>query len=189
MIRSLAIGPEHGDLTVLTDAAGRGRRLAHRLTLEPEVWSVRVHFEQEEPTLGELCISTQSLRVVASGGGVTPLTSIDKGAIHHTMMSQLQAKDHAEIVYTARTIERSDAGYTLQGPLRIAGSTQPVSVEVTVEDEAEDYHLSTTCTLKQTDFGIRPYSAMLGSIRMADEVVVAWQVVVPKIEVAVAETD
>jgi len=30
---------------------------------------------------------------------------------------------------------------------------------------------------------------MLGSIRMADEVVVAWQVVVPKIEVAVAETD
>ena len=46
----------------------------------------------------------------------------------------------------------------------------PITVELTA---AEDGRLTGTATVKQSDWGMKPYSALFGALKVADEVEVA----------------
>jgi polyisoprenoid-binding protein YceI len=55
---------------------------------------------------------------------------------------------------------------TVAGDLTIRGETQPVTVSAEITDDR--VHGSATVT--QTRWGIKPYSAFLGALKIADEV-------------------
>jgi polyisoprenoid-binding protein YceI len=57
---------------------------------------------------------------------------------------------------------------TVTGDLTIRGTTRPTNLAVTVC--ADDQAVIVSATVIQTQFGIKPYWAMLGALKITDEV-------------------
>jgi polyisoprenoid-binding protein YceI len=58
---------------------------------------------------------------------------------------------------------------SVTGELELGGQRGPVAFELTERDG----RLTGEATVKQTTFGIKPYSALFGALKVADEVRVA----------------
>jgi polyisoprenoid-binding protein YceI len=61
-----------------------------------------------------------------------------------------------------------DDGFDARGALALAGRTRDVAIAV----QREGARLVAEVTLRQQDFGIAPYRAMLGALRVEAELVV-----------------
>lgn len=66
----------------------------------------------------------------------------------------------------------ADALHVL-GSLTIAGVTRPIEAQVRLDRHDGRVRAECRVPVRQTDFGVRPYSAMLGQLKVADEVLVA----------------
>ncbi len=58
----------------------------------------------------------------------------------------------------------------MQGQLDLGGKQAPVTFDLAL---ADDGRVTGSTTVKQTDFGMKPYSALFGALKVADEVTVA----------------
>ena len=58
----------------------------------------------------------------------------------------------------------------------MAGSSHRVEIELSVSSKGE---VSGGATLRQTDWGIKPYSALFGALKVADEVEVVVEARLP----------
>ena len=56
---------------------------------------------------------------------------------------------------------------SVRGELTLVGEARPIAFDLTV---GEDGKLSGSAVVKQTDWGITPYSALFGTLQLADEV-------------------
>ena len=56
---------------------------------------------------------------------------------------------------------------SVHGELTLAGNSGPIAFELTV---GADGKLTASTMLKQTDWGIKPYSTLFGALKVADEV-------------------
>jgi polyisoprenoid-binding protein YceI len=79
----------------------------------------------------------------------------------------LQVKRFPTVTFTAADVAPTSSGYRLTGTLEIHGTRREHVVDVTVTD-----NVSCRSQVRQTDFGITPYSLMMGSLRVADAVTV-----------------
>jgi polyisoprenoid-binding protein YceI len=163
------IGPEHGRLVLHTTRQGLAAQAGHDLTIEVTRWSGEV-LVADDPAASAVTVTveTGSLRVVAGTGGITPLSERDKREIAHTARGLLDA-DHqpeARFASTATTRAGQDDG-TIDGTLTLHGTQRPVHLEVTRLD-GDRYRA--TATVVQSEFGIKPYTALFGAIRLADPV-------------------
>ncbi|MEE4024592.1 hypothetical protein V1Y59_16015 [Gordonia sp. PKS22-38] len=52
-------------------------------------------------------------------------------------------------------------------------------LDLRVVDTADGHEVATETTIRQTDFDIKPFSLMMGTLKVVDEVVVAITVRVP----------
>jgi polyisoprenoid-binding protein YceI len=78
--------------------------------------------------------------------------------------------------------------YRLNGDFTLHGKTRPLSVIVEVEQARGWLHLRGSFTLKQSSFGIKPYSKAFGAIGVADDLQVFGDVyVAPTQRVAISE--
>jgi len=55
----------------------------------------------------------------------------------------------------------------VDGELELLGSRQPLAFELSANASG---HLTGSARIKQTDFGIKPYSALFGTLKVVDEV-------------------
>ena len=55
----------------------------------------------------------------------------------------------------------------MQGELTLVGKTRPIAFDLAVGDDGK---LSGSAVVKQTDWGITPYSTLFGALKVADEV-------------------
>ena len=55
----------------------------------------------------------------------------------------------------------------VEGELDLAGATRPVAFDLTAGDDGRLYG---SARIKQTDWGIKPYSALFGTLKVVDEV-------------------
>ena len=60
------------------------------------------------------------------------------------------------------------------GHLEIQKQKQNISHQISVQSQANQVHISATFTLKPSQWGIAPYKALLGAIRLQDKVVLQW---------------
>jgi polyisoprenoid-binding protein YceI len=79
---------------------------------------------------------------------------------------------------TFRSTRVVPAGHGLHavGDLTLLGHTHPLAFDVTL---AGDGTLSAAAVIKQTDFGMKPYSALFGALKVADEVRVSLSAKLP----------
>ena len=163
-----------GELHILTGVAGRAARMGHRLNIAMTSWQASLRWAGDEPARAELTVDVDSIDVLGGEGGLTPLSGPEKGVCRSNALKSLDAKKFPQIRFTADQIAKTANGYRLDGAVEIHGTSRPQSVDLTVVDTGYALDLSARVPVTQTDFGVKPFSLMMGSLKVADEVTIAF---------------
>lgn len=176
----MTIGPEHGSLTLHTGVEGRAAKAGHALTISMNEWSGTVTLDGAEPTAVSFRTPLSSLKVVSGEGGVKPLTDKDRRTIESSALDTLSANKHPEVTFESRSIRSRDGGYDIEGELKVAGSTATVTAALDVQHDGGTAKVETTVPIVQTALGIKPYTGLMGGLRVRDRVDVHLSVTVPE---------
>lgn len=163
------LGPEHGGLVLRTSRDGFGARAGHDLVIEVTRWSGELTVSDEQTPAGlEVRADLHSLTVREGTGGVKPLTDRDRREIAVTARKVLGADRHPEATFTASGIKPDGSnGWLIDGTLTLGGSTRPVQLRAS---ETEPGRYRAVGSVTQSEFGIKPYTAFLGALKVRDEV-------------------
>ena len=163
-----------GELLVKTGVSGRAARMGHRLTIAMDSWRAEVTWAAGEPTEVDLTTEVDSLRVVRGDGGVKGLSGPEKTIVRSNAMKALEVERFPQIRFRANDIAQTGDGYRLTGTLQIHGTTRERTVDVRVEDLDDGWRISGDAEVRQTEFGVKPYSILMGSVKIADTVTVSF---------------
>jgi polyisoprenoid-binding protein YceI len=168
------IGPDTGGrVTLRTGRDGFGAMVGHDLVLEATRWRGTVDVDPDEPGRSqvEVTVEAGSLEVVRGEGGIKPLTDKDRNDIRRTIREQLlRTARYPDIVFRSTETAGTDRALCIRGDLTVAGQTRPVTLAVSVREEAGALVATATTTIVQTAFRIKPYSALMGALRVRDSV-------------------
>jgi polyisoprenoid-binding protein YceI len=180
-------GMAEGRITLRTFRDGLAAQAGHDLTIEAARWSAElVVAEDLTPASLTVTVDLNSLVVREGTGGLKPLTDRDRREIGVTARKVLKADRFPEAVFTAAEFKpapdttdgsvatpATDSAGTVRGTLKLAGQSGPLELRVR---PAGSSRYEATTTIRQTDFGIKPYSGFLGALKVRDTVDVAVEV-------------
>ena len=163
------LGPEHGRLLLRTSRDGFGARAGHDLVIELTRWSAELTVSDDITPAGlDVTVDLHSLAVREGTGGVKPLTDRDRREIAVTARKVLSADRHPQATYSAGTIEPAGPGrWLIDGTFTLGGRSRPLRLQAT-EDGPGRYRAAGAVV--QSDFGIKPYTAFMGALRVRDTV-------------------
>ena len=163
----------HGQLLVTTGVEGPAAKMGHRLRLAFP-WRATVRFADDAPVSVELIADVADLEVLGGEGGVKGLSGPERAIAASNATKTLDAKKHPHIMFRADEIAGTAEGYRLTGTLHIHGTERPQVVDLTAEGLGTAWRLSCEAVVRHSDFGVKPYSMMLGALKVADEVEVSF---------------
>jgi polyisoprenoid-binding protein YceI len=169
-----------GELLIHTGVTGRAARMGHRLTIAMTRWQATVAWADAAPVTGELVVDVDSFEVLRGEGGVKGLSGPEKALVKSNALKSLDARRFPEIRFAADSIGKTDDGYRLAGNLHIRGKSRKHVIDLGAEDLGDSWRMSVESTVRQTDFGVKPYSLLMGSVQVADAVSVSFTAVHPK---------
>ena len=165
-----SLGPRSGVLSIRTTRQGAASKAGHDLQLEVGSWEAELRLaEPLEQSAMTLAADSRSLRVIDGSGGIKSLTGDDKENIQQTINDEV-LKGCAIEFRSDEVRGAGGAGLSVQGQLDLGGKQAPVTFDLALGD---DGRLTGSTTVKQTAFGMKPYSALFGALKVADEVTVA----------------
>jgi len=154
---------------VFTFKDGLLSKIAHDLKVRVTRFSVDV-----TPTSVRAQLDLQSLRVVTAmkDGQENPaaLSDSDKTKIADQIVKDvLHSTEHPSAVFSSRSVtRRNDGGYSIDGDLTLHG----VSKALHAETQLEAGRQVASIELHQPDYGITPYKAMMGTLKVKPDVIV-----------------
>jgi polyisoprenoid-binding protein YceI len=157
------LGPENGELLVHTRRQGAAAKAGHDLVMVVTQWTATLNVGDESSLT--VSADSSSLRVRQGSGGVKPLGEGDKENIRQTIDDEVLKRTSIE--FRSGEVESSGDRMYVRGDLELMGRTRPLGFEL--ELTAGD-RLSGRATVTQSDFGIKPYTALFGALKVADEV-------------------
>jgi polyisoprenoid-binding protein YceI len=163
-------GTENGRITLRTSRDGLAAGAGHDLTIDAVQWSGELVLDDDlAPVSLTARIDLGALVVRAGSGGLKPLTDRDKREIAVTSRKVLSADRYPEATFTATSFEPGPDGTSgvITGTLSLAGQSRPQRLQVS--QTAPGQYKATT-TVRQRDYGIKPYSGFLGALKVADAV-------------------
>ena len=166
----MKIGPEDGSLSLHTGVAGSAARMGHSLIIVVDDWSATVALARGTPRSVRLIADLTSLRVESGSGGIKPLNESDRETIRANALGALHADQHPQVTFESSLIRAQGAGLEVEGTLTVAGNSRPLAATVELDRSDGQVHVLCSVGLIQSEFGVTPYSAMLGQLRVADEV-------------------
>ena len=161
-------GPENGALWVMTTRTGAAAKAGHDLLIHVTAWHATLEVG-EEPAQTSIVFDADatSLRVREGTGGMQALDDDDKESIQETIDDDVLKRQGIEFRSTAVETAADGSRITVQGELTLVGSVRPIAFDLTFGDDGK---LRGSAVVKQTDWGITPYSALFGALQVADEV-------------------
>jgi polyisoprenoid-binding protein YceI len=169
------IGPRDGDLLVQTYREGVAQKVGHDLILEVRDWKATVEVgDHGLPSSVVLEADPRSLHVRRGLRGAKPLTDSDRASIRENIARRVLREP--PIRFRSDSIDASATNLTVSGELTVAGARRPASFAVAV---GGDGRLRGTLPVRQSDWGITPYRALMGALRVRDTVEVVIDVAVP----------
>ena len=170
-----SVGPDSGSCRVHTYREGKAAKVGHDLIIEVGQWNASVEVgEDGMPKSVSLEADPRSLKVLEGHGGVKPLTDSDRNEVRSNIDEKI-LRGHP-IRFTSSSVERSAGRLTVHGDLSIAGRTRPASFELRV---AEDGRVSGMLPVIQSEWGIKPYRAFMGALKVRDAVDIVLDAALP----------
>jgi len=96
---------------------------------------------------------------------------------HMLEEDQLDGAHHPEISFHASSCSGTEGPVTVTGTLEIHGVARSVSAPMTVAPGPDGFRAQGSLQLRTSDFGITPFTALLGTVRVADELTLTVDVV------------
>ena len=189
------LGPDNATLSVHTKRGGAAAKAGHDLELHVTAWEATLDLDAGT---AELSADGSSLRVEKGEGGMQALGAEDKDNIRETIDTDVLKKQNISFRSThvaaaeagagaapgggpseaaeagagrARGGSASEGRYRVDGELTLAGATQPLAFDLVVDDG----RVSGTATVTQTRWGMKPFSALFGTLKVLDDVEVRLQ--------------
>ncbi|MEU7895775.1 YceI family protein [Nonomuraea sp. NPDC049152] len=169
MDATYTLGPESGRLLVKTSRTGLGAKAGHDLTIEATRWHGEATIDMTAPAGSSVTVEVDvaSLEVRQGTGGVKPLTDADRAEIGKILREKILRTDRfPTITFRSTQAEGTAESFHVEGDLTIVGVTRPV----TVEGRLAEGRASGSTTVVQSRWGIRPYSAFFGALKLGDDV-------------------
>ena len=168
---SHTIGPSNGSLKVKTGKEGAAAKMGHDLVLGVNSWEATVE-GGDSPSIS-LKAAPGSVEVIEGSGGSKPLSDKDKGDIKKSIMNKVLGS--SQITFKSNAVEDNGGQLVAKGDLSIAGKSSSVSIPLSTNGGS----VSGSVKLSQKDFGIKQFSAMMGALKVQDQVEVIIEGQVP----------
>jgi len=158
-------GPDNGTLAVNTGRTGAVAKAGHDLLLHVTGWEGTLEIGSDPaPSRLEVRADGGSLKVQQGTGGMQALDEDDKANIEQTIDDEVLRRD--QITFRSTHVAPAGDGLRVTGDLTLLGHTAPLALDVAVDDGT----ITAAGVIRQTDFGMKPYSALFGALKVADEV-------------------
>ena len=164
------IGPDNGTLTINTTREGAASKAGHDLVLEATSWDGTV--EVGDSASVQINVDPGSLEVREGTGGAKPLDDSDKQDIKKSISGDVLGSSKITFQSTEADL---DAG-KVKGDLSIAGQSNTLDVPLQVGDDGT---VSASLKVKQSDYGIEQFSALMGALKVGDEVAIQIEAKLP----------
>ena len=151
-------------------------RLAHDLKLQVERFSIEVDdvTHQIKATFDPSSIQVVCAQVDGRDDPST-LSKGDKKKIYDNVTKDvLRIRKHPEIRFDSTNVVERGEGFAVEGTLQMHGKSRSIQASV----RADGDRWVSEIRVHQPDFGIKPYTAALGALKVKPDVVV--QVSVPR---------
>jgi polyisoprenoid-binding protein YceI len=150
----------------------------HRVEVKNFTGKIEAPERDETRIAVEVEAETKSLTNADEG-----MTEFERREFHNVLNNSVLESDKFPMIKFV-SVSVSDArksgetlSFTLNGDLTMRDATKRVSFPVTVTISKDQLRATGDAELKQTDFGIKPYSGKLGMIRIGDEVKISFAIV------------
>lgn len=176
---SYRLGPKAGTLVLKTGRTGLGRRAGHDLTIEATHWQADAVVNAADPGRSSVTVSIEvdSLQVREGTGGLKPLTDADRADIKTTIGEKiLLTEEHPVITFSSSQVTGTPEAFQISGDLTIMGRARPVTISAGIDAG----RIRGDATVTQSQWGIKPYSAFAGALRLADEIRIEFDLAVPE---------
>ena len=179
--RTYTLVPSESSFWVSVGKAGLFSALAHDHEIGVKRFSGRVVVPEAGASGGslEMEVDATSLEVLDKNP-----SEEDKKKIFNSMHTEvLESAKNPKITFKSVSVgdvkQTGNGAYSfvVNGDLTLRGATKRIAVPVAATVTPQQLRATGKYTLKQTDFGIRPYSAAGGTIKVKDEVVVNFNIV------------
>lgn len=170
---SYRLGSPQGRLLLRTYRTGLGSRIGHDLTIEVTDWDGTGRLNPDDPARSEVTVRVivDSLEVREGAGGLKPLTDGDRAEIMKRVQDKiLKTRAHPEITFEASGFSGTPADLRVEGYLTIIGVRRPVTLRATVREQDQPPRVNGHAQIVQSDWGIKPYSALFGALQLRDAV-------------------
>jgi hypothetical protein len=161
-------GPENATLTVRTRRTGAAAKAGHDLLIEVTAWSATLDMGAEPALV--LSADPRSLRVREGSGGMQALDDDDKGGIEQTIDDEVLKGNPIEFRSTSIEPGADGGPGRVEGELELAGERRPIAFELAA---GEGGRPTATVVVRQSDWGMKPYTTLFGTLKVADEVEIA----------------
>jgi polyisoprenoid-binding protein YceI len=162
-------------LLVKTSKAGLFGFAGHSHDIQARAFEGRVVYYPGAPSSShlEITVPTDSLEVL------TPPDTAEIRKVTEAMREEvLRTEEYHEIRLVSRQVTPTEDGFHMVGALTLVGQTREVPIEVRVQIGPDTLRASSAFSIKQTDFGIKPYSGgPLGTVKVGNRVTFDIQVV------------
>ncbi|MBX3280496.1 MAG: YceI family protein [Acidobacteria bacterium] len=164
-------------LTITQDGLLARIRPTNTIAVKSFSGAVIMPLEDESRGSAQLLIEAKSFECIDKDMG-----EVERRELHSVLHAKiLESEKHPQIVFRSAAIldlkrDADTRTFTLHGDLTLHGVTKRVSVPVKLTREGNLLRATGEGVVKQSDFGIAPYSAAFGLIKIRDEVKVTFNV-------------
>ena len=146
-----------------------GAKLAHDLVLTASRWSGTMTVDADNPAASgaSLTVDARSIEIIEAVGGMKSLSDKDRRDIAKNIDDKvLETGKHPQLTFESTSVSGSAPNFNAAGNMTIKGTTRPVNVALNVNGTT----VTAKTSISQKDFGIKPFSAMMGAIKLRDDV-------------------
>jgi polyisoprenoid-binding protein YceI len=155
-------------LQVKTGKAGLFGFAGHSHIIQARAFHGEVVYYPGDPSRSrvDITVLTDSLEVL------TPPDTAEIRKVTASMRTEiLRTAEYHEIRLTSRRVTPTAAGFHVVAAVTMVGQTREVPIDIAVEIGVDTLEAASTFSLKQTDFGIKPFSGGPGgTVKVADKV-------------------
>jgi hypothetical protein len=166
------IGPSNGSLKIKTGREGAAAKMGHDLVLAVGSWEATV--DVGDSTSIELTADPGSIEVLEGSGGAKPLSDKDKADIKKSTSGKVLGS--SPITFSSSDVTVDDGSVTAKGDLSINGKSNSISVPLAL---SPDGTAKGNVKLSQKDYGIKQFSAMMGALKVKNDIEVLIEAQLP----------